>query len=129
MKHNQVAEIESGKYEGYLWKSDQTAPEKIQGTFARVFDEKENPFIVEGLLYDAQRKVSFSIKYVDGHYLVNRFELDAHDFEEGTVQTFLGNRLNANLRFLELYEDQPDPLCEGFMVSVPSACIFIEFLN
>ena len=74
-----VNNIESGNYQGYVWKSDNNEPNRVSGDFNEDLSI-HNPFIVEGFLYDEERRVSYSIKYVDGEYLIYRYEVDPQGF-------------------------------------------------
>ena len=68
--------IKINKCEGYLWWSDQQKPKVYQDELIDIcLDEAKNPFVVEGQLYDEENKESYSIKYVDGQYLINIYLL------------------------------------------------------
>lgn len=54
--------IEKSIYEGYIWRSDANKPQIVNGEFELDEPDVENPFIVEGMLYDATRCLSISIK-------------------------------------------------------------------
>ena len=59
-------------YEVYLWKSNKCKPKLFYPESmveSQVF-QLIHPFVTEGYLFDCERGVSFSIKYVDGQYLV-----------------------------------------------------------
>ena len=75
-----MAQIEiKGKFEGYLWKSDEQAPEVYKGNKlleVYTFEDDINPFIIEGQLYDSETGQSVSIKYVDGEYKIKKYYID-----------------------------------------------------
>lgn len=73
--------IEKSKYQGYLWYSDQKEPKVFNNElFELEIADNENPFIVEGQLYDEENRASISIKYVDGNYIVNKYKVKEEDF-------------------------------------------------
>ena len=89
--------IESAKYQGYLWKSDQTHPLTYIGDETVpeiVLNDGENPFIVEGNLYNKETGLSISIKYVNGKYIVSKYDLPAMEKDcamEICDETYLTN--------------------------------------
>lgn len=89
--------IESAKYQGYLWKSDQTKPQVFLGDETApelVLKDGENPFVIEGNLYEEETGNSISIKYVDGKYIVGRYNLTAKEKDtsiEISDETYLTN--------------------------------------
>ena len=77
--------IENARYQGYLWYSDQRQPEVYLGKTSvaeLILDESKNPFIIEGNLYDAERQLSISIRFVDGKYIVTRYDLNTTSADE-----------------------------------------------
>ena len=76
--------IEKSIYDGYIWYSDKSEPEVFQSQdFEFDTDEIVNPFIIEGQLYDAQKRVSYSIKFVDGEYICKTYENVSKDVANG----------------------------------------------
>lgn len=148
-----MAQIEiKGKFEGYLWKSDEQVPEVCEGNKSDVytFDDKTNPFIIEGQLYDSETGLSVSIKYVDGEYKIKKYYIDNSDSshlsfsvdgmgEEGEKKVeihceakelhYKGNSelLGHNLHFYELWEEKADPLCCKMKVLEATKVIFAGF--
>lgn len=50
--------IEKSKYQGYLWYSDQKEPKVFNNElFELEIADNENPFIVEGQLYDEENRI------------------------------------------------------------------------
>ena len=118
--------IEKARYEGYLWRSDSSEPQVIDGEFELEAEDAENPFIVEGMLYDADRALSIMIKYVDGHYLVSRHEVT--EAEARGAETYIGKRMQGrNLRMVQLWKDEPDDSCLGMTAQRPGAMVFVGF--
>jgi CRISPR type III-associated protein (TIGR04423 family) len=119
--------IEKSKYSGYIWKSDQKEPEVIiekEPEFS--FDDNQNPFVVEGFLFDG--KTSYSIRYVDGKHIVNDFPL-AKMPKEYTEQLFIPSFKKGvtELKFRQYWKPEPDPLCEGMEVLKPAQLVFVGF--
>jgi CRISPR type III-associated protein (TIGR04423 family) len=117
------------KYEGYLWKSDADAPLPfINKTLPPWIDETANPFIIEGNLYNAAKDISYSIRYVDGEYLVHSFEMQGSVMAR-TDKRFLKNRIDGieYLYFRQYWKPEPDEFCENMEVLKPSANVFVGF--
>jgi len=123
--------IEKSKYEGYIWQSDKSEPSVYDGTeeFELELVDSINPFIIEGQLYDKNRRKSYSIKYVDGHYIVHSFDVKDSDINNVNVEqkTFLPNRMEHKLCFLQYWREETDALCEGMKVLQPAELVFIGF--
>lgn len=122
-------DIKEAKYEGYLWSSDQSNPEVLMGQTPKAISliDGENPFIAEGLLWNPEDKESISIRYVDGHYYVATHQITS---EQATTSiTYLPHRLPAvkSLKFLRLWEKEPDSLCEGMETLQLTANLFVGF--
>lgn len=121
------------KCEGYLWWSDQQAPKVYDGDALDLcFDETKNPFVVEGQLYDVEEKKSYSIKYVDGKYLIKIYEVEDLDFSnaDNEIKCYLSNRMGGRwLKFLRFWEptEEGDENCEGISPLVISKNVFVGF--
>jgi len=127
--------IEESTYTGYLWYSDETQPcVFLDKTFALEESDESARFIIEGNLFDKERQLSVSIRYVDGHYIVKHFQLK----DLGTVfdeQEYIPNRMVLEgaekriekLRFRQYWQLVPDELCEGMEVLTPKALVFMGF--
>lgn len=120
--------IEKSKYQGYLWYSDKKEPQVLNNeVFELEIADSSNPFVIEGQLFDGQK--SISIKYVDGKYIVNTYDLDALD---GVMQEqkFYSHRVDGKqLKFRQIWKEQPDELCEGMQVLQPAELFFVGFNN
>ena len=128
------------KYVGYLWMSDCKYPLEFRDpTDLRdklSINETCNPFIIEGQLYckeaDGYEK-SYSIKYVDGRYLVVEYDLNEirknfvlNDMKH--IETFIPNRIKASkLKFAQYWKAVTDELCEGMDVLIPGPFVFVGF--
>lgn len=116
--------------EGYLWWSDQQAPSVYQDKALDIcFDETKNPFVVEGQLYDTTEKKSYSIKYVDGRYLINIYKVD-QDFKDAIceIKCYLSNRMEkTKLKFLRVWEEKEDKNCMGMPVLTLTKNVFVGF--
>lgn len=120
-------------YEGYLWWSDQENPDvynnqPIVNQLNKPIWPKQdtNPFIIEGNLWDNDKN-SYLIRFIDGEYLVYKFELNGDEMV--TLHEYLPNAKLAttNLLFKEVWTAQPDPLCNGFEVLKPAFIAFVGF--
>lgn len=137
-----VDRIEKAKYQGYVWMSDKNAPETLQGDkfFESDLATENNPFIIEAQLYEPEKKVSYSIKYVDGEYVASKWEgvdKDMEDREYYMLVSYIGNRLELDkkLNFLQHWVEINDPACggdpsdeqSGMKVLQPKELIFVGF--
>lgn len=133
-----ITKIPKAKYQGYIWRSNSDRPEVLTG-------DKEyggftpnpdgNPFIIEGNLWNEANSTSISIRYVDGRYYIHRTTLTDGDTDHSTIKKYVAHRINNGtdkdtyLRFVQLWEPRPDPMCEGMEVLEPSKLVFIGFTN
>ena len=125
--------IKISKCEGYLWWSNQQEPKVWQDEAIDIcLDETKNPFVVEGRLYDKETKESYSIKYVDGKYLINKYEVKDRDFSnpDNEIKCYLSNRIGKDdhwLRLLRYWEEKKDENCMGMPVLTLTKNVFIGF--
>lgn len=138
--------IEAAKYVGYLWYSNEKEPKVFDGNEMVPeinLDEKENPFIIEGNLWDKDGRKSIMIRYVDGKYIVhsthvNEEELNGISSSQDygskshtatTRKDYLAHRIGGVkcLSFLQYWQAEPDEMCEGMCVLRPSKLVFIGF--
>ena len=127
-------QIKNAKYEGYLWQSDQSKPRIIgEGEpFSLTLTDGENPFVVEGLLWNPEENTSIQIHYVDGKYFFATYEVQQEERAgSGTMTpvTFLPHRLAGvkALKFLRQWEEVKDELCENMPTLQLKANIFVGF--
>lgn len=125
--------MKNNLYDGYLWYSDQKTPEVFEQKEwnESMLDENANPFVIEGQLYDSENLVSYSIKYVDGKYIKNKYQLKSTDFNNVDVDIldFKAHRMGEGrvLQFLQYYREEIDSLCEGMKVLQPKEKVFVGF--
>lgn len=124
-----ITDIESLNYDGYIWMSDSEAPQILnQESFPQ--PTQVNPFIVEGQLYNEERGISYSIKYVDGQYLVQKYNVTAADLSnsDNEHKEYLGNLKDGRwLKFLRYWEEDQDDNCMGMPVLKLTKNVFIGF--
>ena len=117
--------------EGYLWWSDREEPEIYDGKAIDIsLDETKNPFVVEGQIYDKEEMESYSIKYVDGQYLINKYKVETGDLtnRDNENKTFLSNRMSGRwLKFLRYWEEREDENCMNMLVLAFTKNVFIGF--
>ena len=138
--------IESAKYEGYLWYSDNVTPEIFYGNVVSgdiAFEDNDNPFVVEGNLWNNETRESISVRYIDGHYYVRRTivstdELAGLEASASTdqavatsIKKYVPHRIEGVkfLKFLQYWAEEPDPMCEGMKALRPEKLVFIGFEN
>lgn len=126
--------IEKAKYEGYIWNSNETTPEILDGEKEWGIEKEdcENPFIVEGILYDKESGRSIRIAYFDGRYSVYEKIVSPSDKESEKVDKidYVANRMeNKVLQFLRYWKEEADDLCEGMGVERPAEWVFVGFKN
>jgi len=118
--------IEKSKYQGYLWYSDNKEPQVLNNeVFELEIADNANPFVIEGQLFDGQK--SISIKYVDGKYYVNTYDLDDLDGVK-QEQMFFSHRMgDRKLYFKQFWQPVNDEQCEGMQVLQPAELVFVGF--
>lgn len=123
--------IKINKCEGYLWWSDQQEPKVYQEELTDVcLEATQNPFVVEGQLYDKEEKKSYSIKHVDGQYLIYKYKVKDDDLinPNNEIKSYLSNRMNGRrLKFLRYWEAKEDENCMGMNVLTFTKNVFIGF--
>lgn len=130
--------IEKANYTGYLWKSDSPYPEVLfpAQEYEITLDDTKNPFTIEGLLYDKDKKISYSIKYVDGKYIINKYDVGAlNELQESGERSVseckylahpnIGN--NLKLKFNQYWKPVPDETCENLRFFKPAELVFTGF--
>lgn len=105
-----IKDIKPLTYEGYLWMSDQENPNVYENTSVELPAEGSK-FVVEGQLFNKTEGLSYSIKYVDGQYIVQEYEVTEADLKnpDNQVKTYLSNRMgDKKLQFLRYWEEVLD---------------------
>lgn len=123
-----------GKFEGYLWKSDNDAPILFDGKEYKeiAFDNSVNPFVVEGELYDAENGLSYTVRFVDGKYIIECHQVTKADIagnEHITKKEYLAQRMQgvSALKYLQYWKIVNDELCEGMETLQPDDLVFVGF--
>lgn len=122
--------IENSNYQGYLWWSDSTEPQVVNGEFG-IELMSGNPFMVEGFLFDEDNQVSISVKYIDGAYYCCKYHLpiqDAGICNDDQVE-WLANFGDGKLflKFDRIWRPVPDAENYGYEVLEASELIFKGF--
>ncbi len=126
-----------GNYEGYIWMSDATHP--VVYTPARpidiTLDDNDNPFVIEGELYDASKGESVTIRYADGKYYKKTFNVAPSDLkgsEKVTKKEYLAQRMPGinSLKYLQYWDEVDevdDEFCEHMKTLQPGDLVFVGF--
>lgn len=120
-------------YEGYLWMSNEKEPRVYPQptTIDAALLHSNNPFVVEGYLYNKERGVSLSIKSPQGVPCVHRFEVHKADFEHEDSVThvaYLAHRMGSRrLHFLRFWRPEEDKACLGMHVLRVEKLVFVGF--
>lgn len=120
----------TNEFQGYIWMSDEAVPHvyDFDTESELILDPDKNPFINEGLLYDTKSNISYSIKYIDGKYIIRKTQvLLPYDISDTFV--FHSHGIGKRLRFIAEWKEYNDPLCENMPVKCFSDYIFIGFNN
>jgi len=135
-----INQIKALPYEGYLWMSDQELPQIYNQENISLPKEGENPFVVEGMLYNKENELSYSIRFVDGEYIVQEFKVTQADIKnpDNQEKVYEPNRMDdlkgKRLRFLRYweevldednYKDEQNP--DGLPVLTLTKNVFIGF--
>ena len=122
----------NAKYEGYIWMSDATQPTVLNKEPISIdLADGTNPFVIEAELFDAEKSVSYSVRFVDGQTKVRKFEVDELKLFGEQTLFYVSHRIGDGIK-LKFYrkwkkELDPDNLCEGMETLVPSDFVFIGF--
>lgn len=132
MRKIQLQDIQAGKYQGYLWYSDEKSPKVFNEDEITSIETKDNVFIVEGMLWQASSRTSIRITFVNGKQTVYVAEVpidDLHGNGKATKEQYITHRMPgvSHLEFIRYWDLEPDPNCEGFDVLVPGALVFTGF--
>ncbi len=135
MKHT----IDSAKYQGYLWYSDKLRPEVYLGDEIIpqiILDDSDNPFVVEGNLYDKESNKSICIKYMDGRHYITVYDFEALENEPDSVlevESYLTNsRINRAKEcsisvYKRIWYAEADKLNDDWKALRPSGFAFAGF--
>ena len=133
MSKIEIKDIDFGLcYEGYLWMSNENKPRVFSPAAAidRTLLETQNPFVVEGYLYNKEQGVSISIKSLDGELCIHRFDVQESDFSSCEVMqvAYHSHRMDGKrLHFLRYWTAKPDEACLGMEVLTVEKMVFVGF--
>lgn len=129
MKLESLKDIKDLHYEGYVWSSDAKEPKIIDGKIGKLPEDGENPFIIEALLWAANERISVQIRHSD-KYVIHENDLSDTNLAED-IRTYLPHKLKGikKLKFKEIWQEVPDPLCLGMPVLKMQALVFVGFEN
>ncbi|MBA4848974.1 TIGR04423 family type III CRISPR-associated protein [Emticicia sp. BO119] len=128
MKLNQLTDIPDYVYEGYVWLSDNDKPIVYKDVKFKPNEIKQNPFIVEGLLWAKKEGISIHIRHT-GRYLIHKYDMNASDLSKD-IKQYLPHKIEGikKLKFKPVWKPETDPLCEGMEVLKMKALVFIGFV-
>lgn len=129
-----IHQIKEANYEGYIWMSDQNIPIMLSPDKAEsfTFTDGDNPFCVEGFLWNAKEGISTSIRYADGHYYIATYEVKPEELANTSTTTsvnYIPHRLSGvkALKFVRKWEEDVDELCENMPTLRLKATVFVGF--
>ncbi len=128
-KHTNLNEIPSFEFEGYIWMSDEQNPIVLKNETFDFSSIKENPFIVEGLLFDKETNTSIHIAH-DGTYQIVEYNLNELSKKGELInKEYLPHRLSGveKVSFKQVWMDEKDENCEDFPVLTLKAIVFCGF--
>ena len=113
--------------QGYYWFSNSEQPVIVDGPFGGLnLLDYNNPFVIEGQLYDKSTQLSYSIKYVDGQYFVRNTEVTEQMINDAKSYISKWDD-NMHLLFTTTWLKKQDPLCCNMEVFVPANLIYVGF--
>lgn len=125
-----ITNIPKRKYDGYVWFSDQKEPVTLIQKEYSFEDTKENPFVIEALLWNTEEEISIMVRHT-GKYHIQEFKLNelpaGHELVE---KVYLPHRLGDKVKhvcFKQLWIPEKDPFCEEMEVMTMKALIFTGF--
>ena len=135
-------------YQGYLWWNNAPRPTTLIGgkavplcadnEYPIALTRNDGTYVTEGLLWDKQRQVSYTIRHIDGHHIVIRTKLDQEKkhykyisessyYYKGSLSANGEDATDMKLCFVQFWKEEPDPLCENMNVLRPGKIVFVGF--
>lgn len=122
-------------YEGYLWMSNKNHPCVYcpESLIDRGLFDGHNPFVAEGYLFNHEKGISISIKYVDGRYRIYIDKVNPSDFNSKDTDRlcYLTQRMDHSdalwAEFLRYWTESPDPACHSMNVLEIEKEVFTGF--
>ncbi len=137
-EHDNIKDIPSGNYEGYLWNCQEKEPEVFWGEKFLDFKEwKDFPFVIEGFLYEEKNGIerSIFIRYTD-EYTIYEFDLNEISKSGGVLEQYeyIPHRLGPpkvikKVKFKQLWLPEKDPLCKDMPVLKLKTHLFTGFVK
>jgi len=128
IKHNKFTDIPDYSYEGYIWMSDEKEPTVLNNESFDFSKINTNPFVIEGLLYSKNEKISIHIQHT-GEYQI--FEYHLNDYAQSSIveKEYLPHRLDnvSKVRFKQIWLPELDENCEGMEVLTLKSIVFCGF--
>jgi CRISPR type III-associated protein (TIGR04423 family) len=125
-----ITDIPKRKYDGYVWLSNEKSPTVLNRQEYDFTQVKENPFVIEALLWSTEEKVSIMVRHT-GNYHIQEFRLKELPIEYELVdKVYLPHRLGDKVKhvcFKQLWIPEEDPFCAGMEVMTMKALIFTGF--
>ncbi len=123
--------LEKANYTGYLWYSDAKEPKLYYLTEKEFeFDDSTNPFVVEGWLIDKDKELSYSIQYINGEYVIRKYNINDLEHIESTEKIYIPSFKGfKEIVFNQYWRPQKDELCENMEVLVPAEFVFIDLIK
>ena len=122
-------------YEGYLWMSNKNHPCVYcpESLIDRGLFDGHNPFVAEGYLFNHEKGISISIKYVDGRYRIYIDKVKPSDFNSKDTDRlcYLTQRMDHSdalwAEFLRYWTETPAPACHSMNVLEIEKELFVGF--
>jgi CRISPR type III-associated protein (TIGR04423 family) len=125
-----LTDIPERQYEGYIWFSDSQEPEVLFGNKPFSFHSpKDNPFVVEALLYSRHENVSVMVKHT-GKYHITEYDINKINSNGILIpKEYLPHRLKdvSKVCFFQFWSPESDPNCLNMEVQTLRAIIFSGF--
>ena len=127
-KYNNLSEIPSSNYEGYIWMSNEKHPLVLNDEAFDFNSIKTNPFIIEGLLFDKVKNISIHIIHA-GQYIISQYHLSNLNPELLVAKEYLPHRIEGieKVLFKQIWYEKEDENCESFPVLTIIANVFCGF--
>ena len=129
----ETTKIDDGCYQGYYWMSDETQPHIIEnGSLPEQIKlaAGSNPFVIEAQLFCNKNNTSYSIKYIDGKYIIRKFDLNELANISHDELAFNSHRMDGKILKFHRYwheADDSDNLLCGMKTLEPKELVFIGF--
>jgi CRISPR type III-associated protein (TIGR04423 family) len=129
-KHHSLETLPDLNYQGFIWLSDADKPIVLQNEPFDLSKIKTNPFIIEALLFNAEKEISIHIQHT-GNYQITEYHFNRFDNAEVVDNEYLPHRLDgvSKVKFKQIWISRPDENCAGMEVLNLKAIVFCGFKN